>query len=43
VCSESIGTLFKVVVQHLIGKKIEEGSGHTFLGEKSPYSPYGPT
>jgi hypothetical protein len=36
---ESIGTLFKAVVQHLIGTEIEEGAGHTFLGEKSPYGP----
>jgi hypothetical protein len=42
VFSESIGMLFKAVVQHLIGTEIEEGAGHTFLGEKSPYSPYGP-
>jgi hypothetical protein len=42
VFSESIGTLFKAVVQHLIGTEIEEGVGHTFLGEKSLYSPYGP-
>jgi hypothetical protein len=34
--------LFKAIVQHLIGTKIEEGAGHTFLGEKSPYSSYGP-
>jgi hypothetical protein len=40
VFSESIGTLFKAVVQHLIGTEIEEGAEHTFLGEKSPYSPY---
>jgi hypothetical protein len=42
VFSESIGMHFKAVVQHLIGTEIEEGAGHTFLGEKSPYSPYGP-
>jgi hypothetical protein len=42
VFSKSIGTLFKAVVQHLIGTEIEEGAGHTFLGEKSPYSSYGP-
>jgi hypothetical protein len=42
VFSESIGTLFKAAVQHLIGTEIEEGAGHTFLGDKSPYSPYGP-
>ena len=40
--SKSIGMLFKVVVQHLIGTEIEEGVEHTFLGEKSLYSPYGP-
>jgi hypothetical protein len=39
---ESIGTLFKAVVQHLIGTDIEEGAGHTFLCEKSLYSSYGP-
>jgi hypothetical protein len=43
VFSESIGTLFKAIVQHLIGTKIEEEDGHTFWGEKSLYSPYGPT
>jgi hypothetical protein len=42
VFSESIGMLFKAVVQHLIGTEIEEGAGHTFLGEKSSYSSYGP-
>jgi hypothetical protein len=41
VFSESIGMLFKAVVQHLIGTKIKEGDGHTFLGEKSLYSLYG--
>ena len=40
--SKSIGMLFKAAIQHLIGTKIEEGAGHTFLGEKSLYSPYGP-
>jgi hypothetical protein len=35
VFSESIGTLFKAIVQHLIGTEIEEGARHTFLGEKS--------
>ena len=39
---ESIGILFKAAIQHLIGTEIEEGAGHTFQGEKSPYSSYGP-
>jgi hypothetical protein len=39
VFSESIGMLFKAIVQHLIGTEIEEGAGHTFLGEKSSYGP----
>jgi hypothetical protein len=42
VFSESIGTLFNAVVRHLIGIEIEERARHTFLGEKSPYNPYGP-
>jgi hypothetical protein len=41
VFSESIGMLFKAVVQHLIGTEIEEGAGHDFLGRENPYSPYG--
>jgi hypothetical protein len=43
VFSESIGMLFKATIQHLIGTQIEEGDEHTFLGEKSLYSSYGPT
>jgi hypothetical protein len=41
VFSESIGTHFNAVIQHLIGTKIEEGAGHDFLGIENPYSPYG--
>jgi hypothetical protein len=38
--SESIGTVFKAAIQHLIGTEIEEGAGHVFLGKENPYSPY---
>jgi hypothetical protein len=37
---ESIGMIFKVVVQHLIGTKIKEGAGHIFLGRENLYSLY---